>query len=337
MRRVNLALQGGGAHGAFTWGVLDRLLEEEELEIAGISGTSAGALNGAALKAGLIAGGRGAARKRLDRLWTHVGEIGDFRMLPWIAPFLPAIRFWQTASAAVLPFSPQGIAAQFYSPYVFGSAWTNPLEPAVRDLDFTQVCAMAGPKLFISATNVRTGRIRIFTGQDISPEAILASACLPSVFQTVEIGGEAYWDGGYSGNPALFPLYEPDLPDDIIVVSINPMRREDVPETPLEIQNRINEISFNASLLGELRAIKFVRRLIDEGRMERGTMKAVNIHLIADDGLMNALSVDSKLAPTPRLLARLKEAGRAAAERFLAEGGPKIGLEGSADLKGLLG
>ncbi|MFN3575599.1 MAG: patatin-like phospholipase family protein [Tabrizicola sp.] len=337
MRRVSLALQGGGAHGAFTWGVLDRLLEEEELEIAGISGTSAGALNGAALKAGLIAGGREAARRRLDRLWTQVGEIGDFRMLPWIAPFLPAIRFWQTASAAVLPFSPQGIAAQLYSPYVFGPNWTNPLEPAVRDLDFTQVCATAGPKLFISATNVRTGRIRVFSGQGISPEALLASACLPSVFQTVEIGGEAYWDGGYSGNPALFPLYEPDLPDDIIVVSINPMRREDVPETPQDIQNRINEISFNASLLGELRAIRFVRRLIEEGRMERGRMKAVNIHLIADDALMNTLSVDSKLAPTPRLLARLREAGRDAADRFLTEGGPRIGVEGSADLTGLLG
>ena len=337
MRRVSLALQGGGAHGAFTWGVLDRLLEEDDLEIAGISGTSAGALNGAALKAGMIAGGRGAARKRLDRLWDHVGEIGDFRMLPWIAPFLPAIRFWQTASAAFLPFSPQGIAAQLYSPYAFGARWTNPLEPVVRDLDFAQVCADAEPKLFVSATNVRTGKIRVFAGQEITPEALLASACLPTAFQTVEIDGEAYWDGGFSGNPALFPLYEPDLPDDILVVSINPLRREEVPESPLDIQNRINEISFNASLLGELRAINFVRRLIDEGRMERGKMKAVNVHMIADDGLMNALSADSKLSPTPLLLGRLKEAGQAAAEQFLRDGGAKIGHEASTDLKAMLG
>ncbi|NHB77299.1 patatin-like phospholipase family protein [Rhodobacter calidifons] len=336
MRRVNLALQGGGAHGAFTWGVLDRLLEEDDLEIAGISGTSAGALNGAALKSGLISGGRGAARKRLDRLWTQVGEIGDFRMLPWIAPFLPAIRFWQTTTAALLPFSPQAIAAQLYSPYVMGSRWTNPLEPVVRDLDFTQVCAAEGPRLFVSATNVRTGKIKVFQGQDIGPEALLASACLPTVFQAVEIGGEAYWDGGYTGNPALFPLYEPDLPDDILVVSINPMRRDQVPDTPLEIQNRINEISFNASLLGELRAINFVRRLIAEGRMERGRMKAVNVQLISDEGLMNSLTADSKLAPTPLLLSRLKAAGRAAAERFLTGGGAKPGLEGT-DLKGLLG
>jgi len=337
MRRVSLALQGGGAHGAFTWGVLDRLLEDEDLEIAGISGTSAGALNGAALKAGLIAGGRAAARQRLDRLWDQVGGIGDFRMIPWMAAFLPALRFWQTASAAVLPFSPQGVAAQLYSPYLFGSRWQNPLEPVVRDLDFAQVCAGSGPQLFVSATTVRTGRIKVFQGQEITPDALLASACLPSVFQTIEIDGEGYWDGGYSGNPALFPLYEPDLPDDILVVSINPMRTEAIPDTPLEIQNRINEISFNASLLGELRAINFVRRLIAEGRIEAGRMKAVNVHIIADDALMNELSADSKLSPTPRLIARLKAAGRAAAERFLTDGGRKIGAGPSADLPGLLG
>ena len=337
MRRVSLGLQGGGAHGAFTWGVLDRLLEEPDLEIAGISGTSAGALNGAALKAGLIAGGRGAARARLDALWDKVAGIGDFRMLPWMAAFLPALRFWQTASAAFLPFSPQGVAAQLYSPYLFGSRWTNPLEPVVRDMDFAEVCAGTGPRLFISATNVRTGKIKVFQGQEITPEAILASACLPTVFQTVEIDGEAYWDGGYAGNPALFPLYEPDLPDDVLIVAINPMRREDIPDTPLEIQNRINEISFNASLLGELRAINFVRRLIAEGRMEAGKMKAVKVHMIADDGLMNALPAESKLSPTPRLLERLKAAGREAAERFLTDGGRKIGQEGSLALRDLLG
>jgi NTE family protein len=336
-RRVNLALQGGGAHGAFTWGVLDRLLEEEGLEIAGISGTSAGALNGAALKAGLLAGGRVAARKRLDSLWHQVGEIGDFRMLPWLQPFLPAVRFWQEATEAFLPVSPQGIAAQLYSPYALGAAWENPLDPVVRDLDFSRVCAGEGPRLFVSATNVRTGKIRVFEGTEITPEALMASACVPTVFQAVEIGGEAYWDGGYAGNPALFPLYEPELPEDVLVVSINPLRREEVPETPLDIQNRINEISFNASLLGELRAINFVRRLIAEGRVERGRMKDVRVHMIADDGLMNDLSATTKLAPSPQLLARLKAAGRAAGERFLADGGHLIGQEASLDLPGVLG
>ena len=335
-RRVNLALQGGGAHGAFTWGVLDRLLEEDDLEFAGISGTSAGALNAAALKSGLIAGGREAARKRLDRLWTQVGETGDLRMLPWLQPWLPAIRFWQDATAAVLPFSLQALTAQLYSPYAWGESWANPLESIVRDLDFSRVCAEAEPRLFVSATNVRTGKVKVFMGDEITPEALLASACIPTAFQAVEIGGEVYWDGGYAGNPALFPLYEPDLPDDILIVSINPLRREAVPESPIEIQNRINEISFNAALLGEIRAINFVRRLIADGRMERGTMKAVNIHMIADDGLMNELSAGSKLSPTPQLLARLKDAGRAAADRFLTTEGAKLGQEPSTDLRGLL-
>jgi NTE family protein len=327
-RRVNLALQGGGAHGAFTWGVLDRLLEEEDLEIAGISGTSAGALNGAALKAGLLAGGRGAARKRLDRLWQMVGETGDFRMLPWMQAFLPMLRFWQAAAANFLPVSPEGIAAQVYSPYAWGESWRNPLEPVVRDLDFSQVCAEVEPRLFVSATNVRTGKIKIFQGEAITPEALMASACLPTVFQAIDICGETYWDGGYVGNPALFPLYEPDLPEDIIIVSINPMRREAIPDTPTEIQNRINEISFNASLLGELRAIHFVRRLIAEGRMEAGRMKAARIHMISDEALMNELTANSKLAPTSYLLERLKTAGRQAADVFLSEDAKRIGTSG---------
>ena len=335
-RRVNLALQGGGAHGAFTWGVLDRLLEEDALEIAAISGTSAGALNGAALKAGLLAGGRGAAKKRLDRLWHQVGAVGDFRMIPWLQPFLPAVKFWQEAAEAVMPVSPQSLTAALYSPYAWGSGWQNPLEPIVRDLDFAQVCAGEGPRLFVSATNVRTGKIKVFEGTAITPEALMASACVPTVFQAVEIGGEAYWDGGYAGNPALFPLYEPELPEDVLVVSINPLRREEVPETPLDIQNRINEISFNASLLGELRAINFVRRLIAEGRMEQGRMKEVRVHMIADDGLMNDLSASTKLAPSPQLLDRLKQAGRAAAERFLAVDAKRIGEAPGLNLPDLL-
>ena len=337
MRRVNLALQGGGAHGAFTWGVLDRLLQEDDLEIAGISGTSAGALNGAALKAGLLAGGREAARKQLDRLWDKVGEVGGFRLNPWLNPFMPMLHFWQEALQAFMPVSPEAMAAQLYSPYAWGESWRNPLEPMVRDLDFSHACAKAGPRLFVSATNVRTGKIKVFTGGDITPEALMASACVPTVFQAVEIGGESYWDGGYAGNPALFPLYESDLPEDILVVSINPLRRDEVPDTPVEIQNRINEISFNASLLGELRAINFVRRLIAEGKMERGRMKDIRVHMIADDKLMNELSATTKLAPSPELLQRLKAAGRAAAAQFLKHDAKKIGIASGLDLQDVLG
>ncbi|WP_431299664.1 patatin-like phospholipase family protein [Tabrizicola sp. BL-A-41-H6] len=331
-RKINLALQGGGAHGAFTWGVLDRLLEEDDLEIAGISGTSAGALNGAALKAGMLVGGRLGAKKALDHLWDEVAAIGDWRMVPWVQAWLPMARAWQDAAAAMMPISSEAVLAQLYSPYAWGPTWQNPLGPMVETFDFSRVCASEGPALFVSATNVRTGKIKVFTGQEITPAVLMASACIPTVFQAVEIGGEAYWDGGYAGNPALFPLYEANLPDDIVVVSINPIRRDTVPDSPVEIQNRINEISFNASLLGELRAINFVRRLIAEGRMERGRMKDVRVHMIADDALMNELSAATKLSASPRVLERLKAAGRIAAEVFLKGDGAKIGQEPSVDL-----
>ncbi len=330
---ISLALQGGGAHGAFTWGVLDRLLEDDGPEIAAISGTSAGALNGAALKAGLVAGGRLAARKRLDQLWDRIGDVGDMRLVPWMAAMMPFWQGWQAMATSLFPVSSQGIAAQLYSPYAWGDAWSNPLEPLVRDFDFASVCATDAPRLFVGATNVRTGKIKVFEGTDITPEALMASACLPTAFQAVTIGTDTYWDGGYTGNPALFPLYEPTLPDDLVIVSINPLVRDAVPDTPLEIQNRINEISFNSSLLGELRAIDFVKRLIAEGRMEKGVMKDVRVHMISDDALMTELTASSKLAPTPQLLDRLKEAGRAAADAFITEHGPKIGKQPSVRLR----
>lgn len=338
MTAISLALQGGGAHGAYTWGVLDRLLEETDLEFAAISGTSAGALNGAALKAGLVAGGREAARKRLRRLWDDIADIGDFRvLLPWFQPFLPMMRVVQDVTEALMPVSPQGMAAQIYSPYSWGSAWRNPLEPVIRDLDFSHVCTAAGPALFIGATNVRTGKARIFRGDEITPEALMASACLPSVFQAVEIGGEAYWDGGFAGNPSLWPLYDRALPDDILIVHVNPLRRESLPETPLDIQNRINEISFNATLLSELRSIAFVRRLIAEGRVLPGQMKDLRLHMVLDDPLMNDLSASSKLQPSGALIQRLFEAGRTSGEGFLNNCSDKIGRASSVDLAALFG
>lgn len=337
MTRINLALQGGGAHGAFTWGVLDRLLEEEGLEIAAISGTSAGALNAAALKAGWIADGAEGARVSLARLWSDVSALGDLRLAPWLKALWPQAAMMADVMAAAVPVSPAGLAAQLMTPYGWGPTWSNPLEPVVRRLDFSGVCASSGPQLFIGATRVTTGRIRVFTGDEITPAVLLASACLPTVFQAVEIGGEIYWDGGYSGNPALFPLFTPDLPDDLLIVSINPMERPGLPVTPMEIQDRINEISFNAALLGELRAIGFVRRLIAEGRVERGRMKDVRLHLISDDATMTALSAGSKILPNPRLIESLHQAGRRAASKFLRANRAKLGHEATLDLGQLLG
>jgi NTE family protein len=340
--RVNLALQGGGAHGAFTWGVLDRLTREDDIEVAGISGTSAGALNGAALKQGLLTS-PAEARAELERLWLLVGAQGDPRMAGWIAPWSPFLNAAADAARQLWPVSPAGLMGQVFTPYAFGSLWRNPLAPVVRHFDFSKVCADQGPELFVSATNVRSGKIRVFEGREITPEAILASACLPTIFQTVEFHDattgqiEGFWDGGYSGNPALFPLFRADLPDDIIVVNINPLRREDIPQSPVDIQNRINEISFNSSLLRELRAIDFVKRLIADGVMERGRMKDLRLHMIADDALMNRLGADSKLAPTALLLHQLREAGHKAADRFLTRHKADLGQRPSLDLRGMFG
>jgi NTE family protein len=340
-KRINLALQGGGAHGAFTWGALDRLLEEPELEIAAISGTSAGALNGAALKAGLARGSREAARENLEWLWEQVGAITDLRLAPWLEAVAPSSL--SAAIEASLPFALSDSFARMVSPYASGPFYRNPLERIVTRFHYDEVCGDPGPRFFICATNVRTGKIRIFKGTEIGPDAIMASACLPTLFRAVEIADpdtgrlEAYWDGGYTGNPALYPLFAPDLPGDLLVVNINPLLRDEVPTSARAIQNRINEISFNSSLLRELRAIDFVQRLLDDGTLPEGAMKRVRVHLVSDDDLMRQLSVATKLVAVPQVLHQLRAAGRAAAEAFLDTHLGKIGTESTCDLRAMFG
>ena len=331
-KRINLALQGGGAHGAYTWGVLDRLLECEEIEIAAISGTSAGALNGAALKAGLAQGGRQAAKDNLAWLWGRVLGVRDLKVANWLSAFAPATSSISRAIEHSTAYAVGDLVSRSTSPYSFGPFYHNPLQPIAEDMHFSQICSAAGPELHVCATNVRTGKIRVFTGDDISPEVLVASACLPTLFRAVEIDGEAYWDGGYTGNPALHPLYEPHLPDDIVIVNINPLVRERLPYTAQEIQNRINEISFNASLLRDLRAIRFVQRLIDDGRIGKGVMKYVLVHMVADDDLMRDLSVATKLVPSAILVDRLRKAGRASADRFLNAHLSDLGARSTVDL-----
>lgn len=344
--RICLALQGGGAHGAFTWGVLDRLSEEPGLEVAGISGTSAGALNGAAWKAGWLADGPDGVRASLADLWEQVGAVGDMRLGGWMASWLaPSLKLSPGLTSDLIEASPlwaiTDAASRMTSPYALGPFWRNPLEPVVRGLAYDRVCADAGPALFVGATNVRSGKLRVFEGEGITTDAILASACLPTLFQAVEIDDpatgtrEAYWDGGYSGNPPLFPLLRADLPDDLVIVSLNPLRREAVPRSPQDIQNRINEISFNAALLRDLRAIAFVHRLMDEGALAAGRMKRVRVHMIADDALMNVLSVATKTLPTPGLLAQLRAAGRTAADAFLRDHRASLGKAGTVDMDAL--
>ncbi len=341
--RINLALQGGGAHGAFTWGVLDRLLEEPDLEIAGISGTSAGALNGAAVKSGLIEGGPEAARDKLDWLWGQIGALDDIALPDWMRAWLPAPGVVSQSVQNSLPFLWGESVGRMMSPYAWGPFYQNPLERIVERFDFDRVCAHEPPAFFVCATQVRDGKVRVFREHRISTQSILASACLPTLFQAVELedpetgNTEAFWDGGYTGNPALFPLFDKGLPDDIVVININPLHRETLPVTPPEIQNRINEISFNSSLLRELRAIDFVQRLLDEGKLDEGAMKRPLIHMIADDGLMNALSVATKLVPVPSVIAQLKEAGRRAAGSFLRDHKADLNQRQTADLRAMFG
>ncbi len=345
VKRINLALQGGGAHGAFTWGVIDRLLEEDDIEIAGISGTSAGALNGAALKAGLVSDGTGAdrqaAKANLDWLWHQVAGVRDLRLTHWFAPFAPPSDVYSQVIEASPLYAVADAASRSISPYSYGPFYANPLERIVSRFAFDRVCAATGPALFVSATNVRSGKIRVFQGTEIDTSVILASGCLPTIFKAVEIDDsetgnrEAFWDGGYTGNPALFPLFDPELPADIVIVNINPLYRPDVPRSAADIQNRINEISFNSSLLRELRSIQFVRELIADGRVEQGSMKDVRIHMIADDAFMQDLSVGTKIVPSPVILSRLKQAGRAAADAFLVDHKADLTQRASTDLEAM--
>lgn len=337
MKHINLALQGGGAHGAFTWGVLDRILDDDRIEVAAISGTSAGAMNGAAFKAGWLEGGRQGAKDNLDWFWGQIGAVTDDALSLWMDAVAPSAPMMAAAMAYSPAYAAFDMTTRLLSPYGTGPFYKNPLTAIVEKLHYDVVCADDGPRLYVGATNVRTGKIKVFSGSDISSDALLASACLPTLFQAVEIDGEAYWDGGYTGNPALFPLFEGDLPDDIVVININPLHRDEIPTDPQAIQNRINEISFNSSLLRELRAINFVKRLIARGTLSQGTMKQVLVHMIADDALMNDLSVATKSVPNPVVLARLKSAGRAAAHTFLDAHFDDIGQNDTVDLEQMFG
>lgn len=341
MVRINLALQGGGAHGAFTWGVLDVLLQDPGIEIAAISGTSAGALNGAALKAGMLEGGRDAARANLDWLWTQMGALSGPAANHWMGR-------WATAAVAraleySVPFMVADLSSRMVSPYAYGPFYNHPLKPIADAFHYESVCAKDGPQLFVCATNVRTGKARVFTRQEINTDVLLASACLPTLFQAVEIDDpktgrrDAFWDGGYTGNPALWPLFGQDLPNDILIVNINPIERGSTPVTPQQIQSRMNEISFNASLMSELRAIAFAKRLLKAGSVKAGDMKDVKIHMVADDDLMNDLSVATKMVPVPAILAQLKSAGQAAAKAFLKDHRQKLGKESSVDITAMYG
>lgn len=330
-KTVNLALQGGGAHGAFTWGVLDRLLDEENLSFEGVVATSAGAMNAAVLAYGLAEGGRTGAQKALTNFWRRVSHAAMF------SPLQPSLFDRATGSRA-LENSPAFLAfdlvTRLMSPYQFNPLNLNPLRRVLeQSIDVDAIRAARCPiRLHICATNVRSGKVKVFGNDELSIDAIMASACLPFLFQAVEIDGEAYWDGGYMGNPAIFPLIYSCATPDVLIVHINPIEREDVPRTATEILNRINEISFNSSLLREMRAIAFVTKLIDMDAAGTLDLKRVFVHGISDDEAMRKLSVSSKLNADWEALTDLRDRGRERAEEWLRAHHDSIGRQSTVDI-----
>lgn len=329
---IDLALQGGGSHGAFTWGVLDRLLEEPWLRIDAISGTSAGAMNAAVLADGWTEGGASGARAALDAYWDRVAQAAVFSPLQR-TPLDRLLGRWTLDSSPV--FIGFDLMARVLSPYILNPRGFNPLESILeKSIDFARL-ARSPIKLFVTATNVRTGRGRIFRNTEITPDVLLASACLPTVFQAIEIDGEAYWDGGYAGNPTITPLVRESDARDTILVQINPRERPGTPRSAGEILNRLNEVSFNATLMKELRMIALLRQVADPGSGEGARWAGMRTHRIMTD-LMIDLGYSSKMNAERAFLYMLREEGRRAAGAFLDAHATDLGHRSTADLDVLL-
>lgn len=330
-KTVNLALQGGGAHGAFAWGVLDRLLEDGRVTFDAVSATSAGAMNATVLGYGLTIGGAEGAREELEKFWKKISEEGAKGPLQpsWIDK---AIGNHSLDYSPIFTF--MDILSRVMSPYELNPMNVNPLRQVLESsVDFEVLRAGCPIKLFLSATNVRTGKVRMFENHEIGPDQVLASGCLPFMFQTVEIDGEGYWDGGYMGNPAIFPLIYGSKTNDVVIVHINPLNRDEIPKSARDIMNRINEISFNSSLMREMRAIAFVSHLIEDGQLQDDKHRRMLIHSIQDEAFMNSLGVTSKLNAEWSFMIKLRDVGRACATKWLDEHFDDLGARSSTDIR----
>jgi NTE family protein len=327
---IDLALQGGGAHGAFTWGVLDRLLEEPRLRIEGISGTSAGAMNAAVLAHGHAAGGAHGARAALEDFWHRVSRaalLSPFRR----TPLDMMMGRWTLDTSPV--FLALDLAARMFSPYDLNPRGANPMRDILNAcVDFARL-AQSPIRLFVTATNVHTGRV--FRNAEISPDALLASACLPTLFQAIEIDGEPYWDGGYVGNPTITPLVRECASSDTILVQVNPVERPGTPRTAREILDRLNEVSFNSPLMKELRLIAVLRQVADPGDCEGARWAGMRIHRIAS-AMMTELGYSSKLNAEWAFFCMLRDEGRRCAQTFLNDHLEDLGRRSTLDLDGLL-
>ncbi len=331
VKRITLALQGGGAHGAFTWGVLDRLLEDSRLDIVGISGTSAGAMNGAMAVCGLANGGRAGARAMLDTFWRRVSDFA--RLSPLQPTWLDAML-----NPGGLDYSPAynlfDMLSRVYSPYQLNIVDFHPLREILADMvDFDCLHRCSQAQLFVTATNVRSGKIKIFRPDELTVDSLLASACIPELYRAVEIDGEHYWDGGYMGNPAVFPLLENCDSTDVILVQINPIATAEVPTNARDILDRVNEISFNSSLMREMRAIAIITRLIEDGSIDKKAgLKTFHVHMIEAEDVMSRLGFSSKLNVDWDFVCSLRDLGRERAGAWLTENYEDLGVKSSVDI-----
>jgi NTE family protein len=332
VKPINLALQGGGAHGAFAWGVLDRLIEDERISFEGISATSAGAMNAAVLAYGWTQGGRDGAREALRNFWKAVSDAGT-RYSPY-KTFPGSSQFGDFSLDKSPGYLMMDMATRLMSPYELNPWNFNPLRDVLeKHVDFTALREHSAIKLFLAATNVETCKVRVFQCSNITADAVLASACLPNLFQAVEIDGEFYWDGGYVGNPAIYPLIYNCDSRDVVIVHLNPIVRRGCPRTAAEIMNRLNEVSFNSSLMREMRAIAFVTSLVERGKLSPGEAKQMLIHSIRADEEMVQHGVSSKLNCDWTFLSHLHTKGRAHAEQWLLKHFDSIGNESSVDIR----
>jgi NTE family protein len=332
-RPVNLALQGGGAHGAFTWGVLDWLLADGRVEIEAISGTSAGAMNAAVVAEGLMTGGVEEARRALHDFWSAVSRAAVFSPIQRSIFDRMTGQWSLDRSPTFLWFDTVG---RMFSPYWMNPLNLNPLRDLLaKQVDFSTVRGCDRIKLFISATCVRTGRIKVFQNAELTAGHVMASACLPYLFQAVEIDGEAYWDGGYRGNPALFPLIRNCLSRDVVIVQINPMKCTGTPKQARDIYNRMNEITFNGALMGELRSIDFVSRMVREAGLDKLGYKEMFFHMIDSGGELQQYTASSKLIAEWPFLTRLRDIGRRAAQEWMDNNFEDIGKKSSFDVHAL--
>lgn len=332
---VNLALQGGGAHGAFTWGVLDRIFEDDRIWVEAISGTSAGAMNAVVASQGMFEGGAEGARERLHRFWAAVSRAAMTSPLR-SSPFAPLTGDWSlTGSPFYVAFD---IASRLASPYDVNPLGINPLRDLVeKEVDFEKVRAATDMGIYVGATNAETGLGRVFSREEITLDTVMASACLPYLFKAVIINGEPYWDGGYSGNPPLYPFLENSPTDDFMIVQINPVLRPGIPRRAPDIQNRVNEISFNSALLHELRAIHMVNRMIERGETVPGSRRHVRFHIVTARKQMRHLDASSKLNADWNFLRHLFWIGREAASRWLQDHFDELGKRSTVDLDEMLG